>query len=112
MSVEKRDNIRRKTSILRKINPFDCNYKQIGNQNLYLHWGIFVENFPVEKILQLLDDDLSADIRRSYIYKEHTNFDEVRIGIGHKPFHFIDFHDVPDIIHSDNSETSDTGKYL
>ena len=44
-----------------------------GNQNLFLHWGIFAEDFP-EEILKNLHSDNSAeatiDIRRSYIYKD------------------------------------------
>ena len=47
----KRVDLKRKTTLQRKINPSDCNFKQIGNQNLFLNWGIFAENFP-EEILQ------------------------------------------------------------
>ena len=92
-----RDDLKRKTRIFRKINPSDCNFKQIGNQNLFLHWGIFAEDFP-EEILKNLHSDNSAeatiDIRRSYIYKDGKESE--RIGLGHKPFHLVDFHDVPD----------------
>ena len=101
----RREDLKRKTSIFRKINPSDCNFKQIGNQNLFLHWGIFAEDFP-EEILKNLHSDNSAeatvDIRRSYLYKEHviTYSDELlqtkRVGLGYKPFHLVDFHDVPD----------------
>ena len=92
-----RDDLKRKTRIFRKINPSDCNFKQIGNQNLFLHWGIFAEDFP-EEILKNLHSDNSAeatiDIRRSYLYKERRESE--RIGLGYKPFHLVDFHDVPD----------------
>ena len=94
-----RDDLKRKTRIFRKINPSDCNFKQIGNQNLFLHWGIFAEDFP-EEILKNLHSDNSAeatvDIRRSYFYKEDVFLDKERIGLGSKPFHLVDFHDVPD----------------
>jgi len=95
----RREDLKRKTRIFRKINPSDCNFKQIGNQNLFLHWGIFAEDFP-EEILKKLHSDNSAeatvDIRRSYLYKEDVFFDKGRIGLGYKPFHLVDFHDVPD----------------
>ena len=96
--------MKRKTRIFRKINPSDCNFNQIGNQNLFLHWGIFAEDFP-EEILKNLHSDNSAeatvDIRRSYLYKEDVTsyfhkLDTERIGLGYKPFHLVDFHDVPD----------------
>ena len=100
-----REDLKRKTRIFRKINPSDCNFNQIGNQNLFLHWGIFAEDFP-EEILKNLHSDNSAeatvDIRRSYLYNERviTYFDELletkRVGLGYKPFHLVDFHDVPD----------------
>ena len=100
----RREDLKRKTRIFRKINPSDCNFNQIGNQNLFLHWGIFAEDFP-EEILENLHSDNSAeatvDIRRSYMYKEDVIPDSVyndteRIGLGYKPFHLVDFHDVPD----------------
>ena len=98
-----REDLKRKTRIFRKINPSDCNYKQIGNQNLFLHWGIFTENFP-EEILKYLNSDNSAEatvnIRRSYLYKEEIFFDTTRIGLGYKPFHLVDFHDVPDSMYT------------
>jgi len=100
-----REDLKRKTRILRKINPSDCNFNQIGNQNLFLHLGIFAEDFP-EEILKKLHIKNSAeatvDIPRSYLYKESviTYFDEFletkRVGLGYKPFHLVDFHDVPD----------------
>ena len=98
IAVPKRDDLKRKTSILRKINPSDCSFKPLGNQNLFLHWGIFAENFP-ETILQKLHNnntDDTVDVRRSFLYKEEVSFDVLRIGLGHKPFHLVDFHDVPD----------------
>ena len=71
-----RDDVKRKTTIQRKINPSDCNFRQIGNQNLFLNWGIFAENFP-EEILQNLHssnpDDAIVNIRKSYLYKEQIN---------------------------------------
>ena len=96
-SPRQRDDLKRKTSILRKINPSNCNFKVIGNQNLFLHWGIFAENFP-EEILQKLHskNNGTIEIRRSYLYKEQLAFNTLRIGLGHKPLHLINFHDVPD----------------
>ena len=74
-----RDDLRRKTTIQRKINPSDCNFKQIGNQNLFLNWGIFAENFP-EEILKNLHssnpDDAIVNIRKNYLYKEQINYSE------------------------------------
>ena len=71
----------------------------MGNQNLYLHWGLFAENFP-EEILKDLSgnktDEKPINVRRSYLYNEDTMFDEKRIGLGRKSFHLVDFHDVPD----------------
>ena len=62
-----RDDLKRKTRIFRKINPSDCNFKQIGNQNLFLHWGIFAEDFP-EEILKNLHSDNSGDRRTTDHY--------------------------------------------
>ena len=94
-----RNDLRRKTTIQRKINPSDCNFKQIGNQNLILNWGIFAENFP-EEILQDLhktnNGEAFVNIRKSHLYHEDISYNTVRIGLGHKPFHLVDFHDVPD----------------
>ena len=100
--------MKRKTTIQRKINPSDCNFKQIGNQNLFLHWGIFAENFP-EEILQDLHssnpEEAVVNIRKSHLYKERLypndrfvpqNDSRERIGLGHRPTHLVDFHDVPD----------------
>ena len=87
---------------MRKTNPSDCNFKSLGNQNLYLHWAIFVENFP-EEILNKLngtrsgtDDDVI--IRRSHLYNEKPGYfeDYKRIAFGHRPIHLIDYHNVPD----------------
>ena len=107
------ENIKRKTTISRKLSPFDCNFKQIGNQNLFLHWGIFAESFP-EGILFSLNRgrecisrgwadsqvcyDSKVDIRRSYLYREQTSYynNERRMGLGYRPIHLVDFHDVPD----------------
>ena len=98
-----RDDLKRKTRIFRKINPSDCNFKPIGNQNLYLHWAIFAESFP-EGILQYLHSDNPAeatvDIRRSHLYSEQTYFETTRMGLGYKPFHLVDFHDVPDSMYT------------
>ena len=90
-----REDLKRKTRIFRKINPSDCNFKQIGNQNLFLHWGIFAEDFP-EEILKYLHSDNTVYIRRSHLYKEHIYYDQTRMGLGYRPFHLVDFHDVPD----------------
>ena len=103
-------NFKRKTMISREISPLDCNFKQIGNQNLFLHWGIFAESFP-EEILENLHreclsrgtadsevcHDSKVDIPRSYLYREQTSFyyDEARMGLGYMPIHLVDFHDVP-----------------
>ena len=101
--------MKRKTSILRKINPSDCSYRTLGNQNLYLHWGMFAENFP-EEILDRLNTTGSKKeglktrgglteeviIRRSHLYSEETMYDQKRIGLGSKPFHLVDFYDIPD----------------
>ena len=99
-----RDDLKRKTTILRKVNPSDCNFKPIGNQNIFLHWGIFVENFnsSMLKTLNVTDDEVI--IRRSHLYNEvdKNSFEESypvgkkRIGFGHRLMHLIDFHDVPD----------------
>ena len=97
--IFRRPDLKRKTTIQRKINPSDCNFKQIGNQNLFLNWGIFAENFP-EEILQDLHKTVSEEayvnIRKSHLYKEGINPNTLRIGLGRKPFHLVDFHDVPD----------------
>ena len=94
-----RADLRRKTTIQRKINPSDCNFKQIGNQNLILNWGIFAENFP-EEILQDLHkthaNEAFVNIRRSHLYKEKISYSTVRMGLGHQLSHLVDFHDVPD----------------
>ena len=72
-----RDDLKRKTTIQRKINPSDCNFKQIGNQNLFLNWGIFAENFP-EAILQDLHSNYPAivNIRKSHLYKERIDYSQ------------------------------------
>ena len=88
-----RDDLKRKTTILRKINPSDCSFKPIGNQNLILHWGLFAENLP-EQIFRT--DDPEIDIRRSHLYYEDISYNRRRMGLGRKPFHLVDFHDVPD----------------
>ena len=110
---DENENLKRKTTISRKISPLDCDFKQIGNQNLFLHWGIFAESFP-EGILRNLHsrscihcrgtadskvyNDSKVDIRRSYLYREQTSYynNERRIGLGYRPIHLVDFHDVPD----------------
>ena len=110
---DENENLKRKTTISRKISPLDCDFKQIGNQNLFLHWGIFAESFP-EEILENLHsrncihcrgtadskvyNDSKVDIRRSYLYREQTSYyyDEARMGLGYRPIHLVDFHDVPD----------------
>ena len=110
---DENENLKRKTTISRKISPLDCDFKQIGNQNLFLHWGIFAESFP-EEILENLHrhsictgrgtadseecNDSKVDIRRSYLYRERTSYfnDEARMGLGYRPIHLVDFHDVPD----------------
>ena len=72
-----RDDLKRKTTIQRKINPSDCNFKQIGNQNLFLNWGIFAENFP-EAILKDLHSNYPAivNIRKSHLYKERIDYSQ------------------------------------
>ena len=90
--------MKRKTTIQRKINPSDCNFKQIGNQNLFLNWGIFAENFPEEILQNLHNSDTNAaivNIRKSHLYKYPT-YSAQRIGLGQRPTHLVDFHDVPD----------------
>ena len=71
-----RDDLKRKTTLQRKINPSDCNFKQIGNQNLFLNWGIFAETFP-EEILKYLHsnnpDEAIINIQKSYLYKGRIN---------------------------------------
>ena len=70
---------------------------------MILSWGIFAENFP-EEILQDLHktnaDEAFVNIRKSHLYQEYisdtTGEWDLRIGLGHKPFHLVDFHDVPD----------------
>ena len=73
----RRDDLKRKITIQRKINPSDCNFKQIGNQNLFLNWGIFAENFP-EEILQDLHSsnpvEAIVNIRKSHLYKEYISY--------------------------------------
>ena len=43
----------------------------LGNQNLFLNWGIFAENFP-EEILKYLHssnpDEAIVNIQKSYLY--------------------------------------------
>ena len=121
-SVESTDeDLKRKTTISRIISPLDCNFKQISNQNLFLHWGIFAEvlSFDVgifaEEIFQNPDnraycdtsrgianlelcDDAKVDIRRSDLYREQMSYfdDEARMGLGYRPIHLVNFHDVPD----------------
>ena len=100
------ENLKRKTIISRKINPIDCNYKRLGNQNLFLHWGIFAENFP-DEILQNLHNDntteATVNIRRSHIYRDVDYYDEeARMGLGYMPLHLVDFHNVPDSTYRDN----------
>ena len=94
------ENLKRKTTILRKMNPIDCNYKRIGNQNLFVHWGIFAENFS-DEILQNLHNDntteATVNIRRSHIYRDLDYYEEeARMGLGSMLFHLVDFHNVPD----------------
>ena len=94
-----RDDLKRKTTILRKINPSDCSFKPLGNQNLFLHWGLFAENFPEEEVAKLgnkTEEANGINIRRSHLYNEEIMFDRKRMGLGRKPFHLVDFHDVPD----------------
>ena len=95
-----RENLKRKTTILRKMNPIECNYKRIGNQNLFLQWGIFAENFPDEILKNLHNDNTTeaiVNIRRSHIYRDVDYYDEeARMGIGYMPLHLVDFHNVPD----------------
>ena len=93
----KRDDLKRKTTILRKTNPSDCNFKSLGNQNIYLHWAIFVENFPEEILNKLDGTDDEVIIRRSHLYNEKPYFEDYkRIAFGHRPIHLIDYHNVPD----------------
>ena len=98
-----RDDLKRKTTILRKVNPSDCNFKPIGNQNIFLHWGIFAESFDSSILKKLNATDDEVIIRRSHLYNEidrnsfeETNVGKARIGFGHRLMHLIDFHDVPD----------------
>ena len=106
-----RQNLKRKTVMQRKINPSDCNFKQIENQNLFLNWGIFAENFP-EEILQDLHssnpDEAVVNIRKSHLYKErlYPNDSRERIGLGHRPTHLVDFHDVPDSNFTDRMDAT------
>ena len=72
-----RDDLKRKTTIQRKINPSDCNFKQIGNQNLFLNWGIFAENFPEEILQDLLSNnpyEAIVNIRKNHLYKERIDY--------------------------------------
>ena len=97
-----RDDLKRKTTIMRKINPSDCNFQPLANQNVFLHWGIFVENFDDEVFNKLNDTDGEVIIRRSHLYNELIDYDGdanvayKRIGFGNRPIHLIDFHDVAD----------------
>ena len=98
-----RDDLKRKTTILRKVNPSDCNFMPIGNQNIFLHWGIFVENFNSSMLKILNETDDEVIIRRSHLYSEKIEASKTsnetskkRIGFGHRQIHLIDFHDVPD----------------
>ena len=102
-----RDDLKRKTTILRKVNPSDCNFMPIGNQNIFLHWGIFVENFNSSMLKTLNETDDEVFIRRSHLYSEKiepnggmvqdaSEKSKKRIGFGHRQIHLIDFHDVPD----------------
>ena len=102
-----RDDLKRKTTILRKVNPSDCNFMPIGNQNIFLHWGIFVENFNSSMLKTLNETDDEVIIRRSHLYSEKiepnggmgqdaSEKSKKRIGFGHRQIHLIDFHDVPD----------------
>ena len=103
-----RDDLKRKTTILRKVNPSDCNFMPIGNQNIFLHWGIFVENFNSSMLKTLNETDDEVIIRRSHLYNEKidepnggmgqdaSETSKKRIGFGHRQIHLIDFHDVPD----------------
>ena len=86
--------MKRKTSILRKINPSDCSYRTLGNQNLYLHWGMFAENFPEEllnglnstgsqpednrKETRVLTEDQGSPNteRRTFIFLKHSEHAE------------------------------------
>lgn len=103
-----RDDLKRKTTILRKVNPSDCNFMPIGNQNIFLHWGIFVENFNSSMLKILNETDDEVIIRRSHLYsaridepnggmgQDDRETSKKRIGFGHRLIHLIDFHDVPD----------------
>ena len=66
---------------------------------MFLNWGIFAENFP-EEILQDLhktdSEEVYVNIRKSHLYNEDITHNTVRIGLGRKLFHLVDFHDVPD----------------
>ena len=64
-----REDLRRKTTILRKINPSDCNFMSLGNQNIFLHWGMFAENFPDENFTKLNGTEDEVIIRRSHLYR-------------------------------------------
>ena len=113
------EDLKRKTTISRIISPFDCNFKQISNQNLFLHWGIFAESFHLGNIISAdeilrwkirsvctsrgtadteICHDAKVDIRRSYLYREQMSYldDEARMGLGYRPIHLVNFHDVPD----------------
>ena len=97
-----RDDLKRKTTIMRKINPSDCNFQPLANQNIFLHWGIFVENFNDSVLNKLNDTDGEVIIRRSHLYNEISVHNEEgqavykRAGFGNRPIHLIDFHDVAD----------------
>ena len=108
-----RDDLKRKTTILRKVNPSDCNFMPIGNQNIFLHWGMFVENFDSSILKTLNETDDEVIIRRSHLYSEKIpeparigrdvssenrteTIREKRVGFGSRLIHLIDFHDVPD----------------
>ena len=66
---------------------------------MILNWGIFAENFPEEIVHDLHKtnaDEAYVNIRKSHLYQEEIYYNTVQIGLGHKPFHLVDFHDVPD----------------
>ena len=63
----KRDDVIRKTEIARKINPENCDYMRLGQQNVWFQWVFIKEGESVVNKNTLEDVDFTITLKASQI---------------------------------------------
>ena len=99
MAPSKRPDVIRKTQLMRKINPENCDYVRLDSPTVYVQWAFLVEDlninasqfgnaFPADN-LRMEADEFTLEVAKSAV-----------LDFGVKPIHFIDHFDF------DNSTTN------